>query len=65
MEKADIAALVRKPMRMMQLGEGYTFLMRLLPDRSYRLKGAPTAYYDAMLFLYEAHPIEILKGSGS
>ena len=64
-EKSRVAALVRTPMRMMQLGEGYTFLMRLLPDRSYRLKGAPTAYYDAMLFLYEAHPIEILNGSGS
>lgn len=64
-EESRIAALVRTPMRMMQLGEGYTFLMRLLPDRSYRLKGAPTAYYDAMLFLYEAHPIEILNGSGS
>lgn len=64
-EKSRVAALVRTPMRMMQLGEGYTFLMRLLPDRSYRLKGAPAAYYDAMLFLYEAHPIEILNGSGS
>ena len=64
-EESRIAALVRTPMRMMQLGEGYTFLMRLLPDRSYRLKGVPAAYYDAMLFLYEAHPIEILKGSGS
>ena len=64
-EESRIAALVRKPMRMMQLGEGYTFLMRLLPDRSYRLKGVPAAYYDAMLFLYEAHPIEILNGSGS
>ena len=64
-EESRIAALVRTPMRMMQLGEGYTFLMRLLPDRSYRLKGAPAAYYDAMLFLYEAHPIEILNGSGS
>lgn len=64
-EKSRVAALVRSPMRMMQLGEGYTFLMRLLPDRSYRLKGVPAAYYDAMLFLYEAHPIEILKGSGS
>ena len=64
-EKSRVAALVRKPMRMMQLGEGYTFLMRLLPDRSYRLQGAPAACYDAMLVLYEAHPIEILKGSGS
>jgi len=64
-EESRVAALVRTPMRMMQLGEGYTFLMRLLPDRSYRLKGAPAAYYDAMLFLYEAHPIEILNGSGS
>ena len=64
-EKSRVAALVRTPMRMMQLGEGYTFLMRLLPDRSYRLKSVPAAYYDAMLFLYEAHPIEILNGSGS
>ena len=64
-EESRVAVLVRTPMRMMQLGEGYTFLMRLLPDRSYRLKGAPAAYYDAMLFLYEAHPIEILNGSGS
>ena len=64
-EESRIAALVRTPMRMMQLGEGYIFLMRLLPDRSYRLKGVPAAYYDAMLFLYEAHPIEILNGSGS
>ena len=64
-EESRVAVLVRTPMRMMQLGEGYTFLMRLLPDRSYRLKGVPAAYYDAMLFLYEAHPIEILNGSGS
>ena len=64
-EESPVYTLVQKPMRMMQLGEGYTFLMRLLPDRSYRLKGAPAAYYDAMLFLYEAHPIEILNGSGS
>ena len=63
-EDSPVYTLVRKPMRMMQLGEGYTFLMRLLPDRSYRPKGAPAAYYDAMLFLYEAHPIEILNGSG-
>ena len=58
-EKGRVATLVRTPMRMMQLGEGYTFLMRLLPDRSYRLQGAPAACYDAMLFFYEAHPIEI------
>lgn len=64
-EKSQVYTLVHTPMRMMQLGEGYTFLMRLLPDRSYRLQGAPAACYDAMLFLYEAHPIEILKGSGS
>ena len=64
-EESPVYTLVQKPMRMMQLGEGYTFLMRLLPDRSYRLKGVPAAYYDAMLFLYEAHPIEILNGSGN
>ena len=64
-EKSRVYTLVHTPMRMMQLGEGYTFLMRLLPNRSYRLQGAPAAYYDAMLFLYEAHPIEILKGSSS
>ena len=52
-------------MRMMQLGEGYSFLMRLLPDQTYRLKGIPNEHYDAMLFLYEAHPIEILETTGA
>ena len=64
-EKSRIAALVRTPMRMMQLGEGYSFLMRLLPDQTYRLKGIPNEHYDAMLFLYEAHPIEILETTGA
>ena len=64
-EKSQVYTLVHTPMRMMQLGEGYTFLMRLLPDRSYRLQGAPAACYDAMLFLYEANPIEILEATGA
>ena len=64
-EESPVYSLVRKPMRMMQLGEGYSFLMRLLPDQTYRLKGIPNEHYDAMLFLYEAHPIEILEATGA
>ena len=64
-EESRVYTLVHTPMRMMQLGEGYTFLMRLLPDRSYRLKGIPSEHYDAMIFLYEAHPIEILAAPGA
>ena len=64
-EEGSVYSLVRKPMRMMQLGEGYSFLMRLLPDQTYRLKGIPNEHYDAMLFLYEAHPIEILETTGA
>lgn len=64
-EESRVYTLVHSPMRMMQLGEGYTFLMRLLPDRSYRLKGIPSEHYDAMIFLYEAHPIEILAAPGA
>ena len=64
-EEGSVYSLVRKPMRMMQLGEGYSFLMRLLPDQPYRLKGIPNEHYDAMLFLYEAHPIEILETTGA
>ena len=64
-EESPVYSLVRKPMRMMQLGEGYSFLMRLLPDQTYRLKGIPKEHYDAMLFLYEAHPIEVLETPGA
>ncbi len=64
-EENPVYTLVRKPMRMMQLGEGYSFLMRLLPDQTYRLKGIPNEHYDAMLFLYEAHPIEVLEATGA
>jgi erythromycin esterase len=64
-EESPVYSLVRKPMRMMQLGEGYSFLMRLLPDQTYRLKGIPNEHYDAMLFLYEAHPIEVLETPGA
>ena len=64
-EEGSVYTLVHSPMRMMQLGEGYSFLMRLLPDQTYRLKGIPKEHYDAMLFLYEAHPIEILEATGA
>ena len=64
-EESRVYTLVHSPMRMMQLGEGYSFLMRLLPDQTYRLKGIPSEHYDAMLFLYEANPIEILEATGA
>ena len=59
-EKSKVYQLIHTPMEMLQLGEGYSFLMRFLPN-SYRVKGAPVQRYDSMIYLYEGNPIELLK----
>ena len=59
-EKNKVYQLIHTPMEMMQLGEGYSFLMRFLPN-SYRVKGAPVQRYDSMIYLYEGYPIEPLE----
>ena len=59
-EKSKVYQLIHTPMEMLQLREGYSFLLRFLPN-SYRVKGAPVQRYDSMIYLYEGNPIELLK----
>ena len=59
-EKSKVYQLIHTPMEMLQLGEGYSFLLRFLPN-SYRVKGAPVQRYDSMIYLYEGNPIELLE----
>ncbi|MBF1304829.1 MAG: erythromycin esterase family protein [Oribacterium sinus] len=60
-EKSKVYQLIHTPMEMLQLGEGYSFLLRFFPNRSYRVKSAPVQRYDSMIYLYEGNPIEILE----
>ena len=59
-EKSKVYQLIHTPMKMLQLGEGYSFVMRFFPN-SYRVKSAPVQRYDGMIYLYEGKPIEILE----
>ena len=59
-EKSKVYQLIHTPMEMLQLGEGYSFLLRFLPN-SYRVKSEPVQRYDGMIYLYEGKPIEILE----
>ena len=59
-EKSKVYQLIHTPMEMLQLGEGYSFLMRFLPN-SYRVKSEPVQRYDSMIYLHEGKPIEILE----
>ena len=59
-EKSKVYQLIHNPMNMLQLGEGYTFVMRFFP-KSYRVKSEPVQRYDSMIYLYEGNPIEILE----
>ena len=60
-EKSKVYQLIHTPMEMLQLGEGYSFVMRFFPNRSYRVKSAPVQRYDSMIYLYEGNPIELLE----
>ena len=60
-KKSKVYQLIHTPMEMLQLGEGYSFLMRYFPNRSYRVKSAPVQRYDSMIYLYEGNPIELLE----
>ncbi|MGT2754302.1 erythromycin esterase family protein [Streptococcus ovis] len=52
--------LLSAPMSMGSLGEGYSFLMHLLPS-SHRIKEVPRTLYDAMIFVEKAEPIKPMK----
>lgn len=56
-ESSDLDCIISQPMTMGSLGEGYSFLMHFLPS-SHRIQAKPKDYYDAMVFIYQAHPIQ-------
>ena len=43
-----------------RLGEMYSTLYRILP-RGYRVWASPAELYDAMIYVSDAHPIEVIK----
>lgn len=51
-------ATISSKMSMGSLGEGYSFLMKVLPYTN-RIKEIPIDLYDSMIFVYQANPIEI------
>ena len=42
------------------LGEIYSALYRILP-RGYRVWASPAELYDAMIYVSDAHPIEVIE----
>ena len=59
-EGSSLYSLINSPLRMGSLGEGYTWMMRIVQS-SYRPKAMPSGLYDAMIFVYEGSPIEIVN----
>ena len=59
-EGSILYSLINSPLRMGSLGEGYTWMMRIVQS-SYRPKAMPSGLYDAMIFVYEGSPIEIIE----
>lgn len=59
-EGDSLYSLINSPLRMESLGEGYTWMMRIVQS-SYRPKAMPSGLYDAMIFVYEGSPIEIIE----
>ena len=55
-----VKKLINSPLNMGSLGEEYYFFMKLLPI-THIVRETPTKLYDAMIFLYETTPIEILE----
>lgn len=56
----DIDKILENEINMGSLGEGYSPIMKIMPQ-SHRIKGNPKDYYDAMVFVYETEPTNIKK----
>lgn len=56
----QVKKLINSPLNMGSLGEEYYFFMKLLPI-THIVRETPAKLYDAMIFLYETTPIEILE----
>ena len=55
-----MSKLINSPLNMGSLGEEYYLFMKFLPI-TYIVRDTPAKLYDAMIFLYETTPIEILE----
>jgi len=60
-ESAALHERLHRPTSMGGVGEGYMPLWYLFPDSSYRAERVPAALYDQMVFVYHAHPTEMLE----
>ena len=49
--------VINSKIKMGSLGEGYSFLMKIVP-KTHRVEEVPSKLYDGMYFIYEASPIE-------
>lgn len=58
-EKSELAGLISQYTFMGNLGESYSWFMRILPP-SYRIFQPPAVLYDSMIFVSEAHPTTII-----
>ena len=57
-KKKKIKEIINKNMLMGSLGEGYSFLNKILPN-SYRIDDVPAELYDGMIIVKNATPTEI------
>ena len=56
----DSKNILDSKIKMGSLGEGYTPIMKFIPY-SYRIENSPKEIFDAMIFVYETHPIKIIE----
>lgn len=58
-ESEALYRLIREPMPMASVGEGYMWLWYLFPQTAYRPKQIPVEMFDAMIYVGHAKPIEV------
>lgn len=58
-EDNPIYQIINSPVNHGSLGEGYSLIMKLLPQAT-RIKITPTRYYDGMIFIYNVSPLDFL-----
>lgn len=58
-ENSQLAELISQYTYMGNLGESYSWLMRVLPP-SYRMFQPPAVLYDSMIFVTDANPTKIV-----
>ena len=60
-EDSQLKEQITDHVSMGSLGEGYSAIFMGLFPRSYRISQSPEKLYDGMIFVTDAHPIEILE----